>query len=222
MASNIVAYIGIDNFDNILYLSRILTKLGKKVLIIDHSESLSIKYSIPQPEGVNCNREIITYRQVDFTMATLTREIVDLYDDILISYGFLVPEDDISYCNLVVYVTDLYQFNQERLVSQSDLYHLTENARKVLLIKVMIDIKISSEHITEQVREQLQLESVSVLYRDEQDYSNGLICHYNGVFRFTDISKKLKKYLMVEVSQLHKDINKEQLRTAYRRARRGD
>ena len=71
MASNIVAYIGIDNFDNIIYLSRILTNLEKKVLIIDQTEALTLKYSIPQPIGVDSNLNIITYRHMDFTTMTL-------------------------------------------------------------------------------------------------------------------------------------------------------
>ena len=68
MGNNTVAYVGLDNFDIILYISRVLMKLGKKVLLVDHSETMAIKYCIPQPKGLNCQRDIITYQGIDFTI----------------------------------------------------------------------------------------------------------------------------------------------------------
>ena len=76
--------------------------------------------------------------------------------------------------------------------------------------------------VVEKVGKYIALKDISVLYRDEKDYSNCLLCHYNGVFRFTNISKQLKNYLMEEVGILHPEIIEGQRRTAYHYARRGE
>lgn len=221
MASNIVAFIGMDNFDNIIYLSRILFKLGKKVLIIDHSEVMSIKYSIPQPEGISCDDEIITYRHVDFTTMEVNQEMISNYNDILIFYGFREPIADIAFCNRLVFVTDLFQNNQERI---RDLIHhikFTEHVAVEILIKDIIDMKISPNIIAESLSEYLPQMEVSNLYFDEKDYLNGLSCHYNDNVRFVHLSKIRKQYLLKEIMNIYPQIDTKHLTTAFHRARRG-
>jgi len=222
MASNIIAYVGIDNFENMMYLSRILLKLGKRVLVVDHSETQSLTYSIPQPIGVCCEKEIVTCRQVDFTTRAIDQELTENYDDILIAYGFTEPLQDISICSRLVWVTNFYRYNFERRVSLTYSDGMMHDATKSLLIKDAFEIKITPEMVAERMDVQIPSENVYVLYRDEKDYLNGLICHYNGAFRFMDISKQLKRYLMEEARILHPEIDINQRKTAYRRAKKGE
>lgn len=221
MANNIVAYIGVDNFDNILYLSHFLTKLGKKVLLVDHSESMSVQYSIPQPKVVNCREEIITYRHVDFTMQEINQMMKDAYDDILIFCGFHKEEKDIALCNRVVFVTDLYRYNYRRIPDLSCVNEVRSKIEQDLLIKDVAPIKITPEIIIERLGMPILKENVSVLYHDERDYANSLVCHYNGSFRCKGISKQRKEYLLEEVKKLHPEISFNHIRTAMRRARKG-
>ena len=222
LASNIVAYIGIDNFDNILYLSRLLSKLGKKVLVIDHSESLSVQYSIPLPKGMDCRREIITYRQVDFTTQEMNRGMKEEYDDILICCGFHKKAKEIAHCNKVVFVTDLYRFNYARISDVSYVNDSNNEIEQELLIKDAAPIKITPDILRERMGLPISADHISILYHDERDYTNSLICHYNGSFRLKGISKQRKKYLLEEVKKLHPEIKFNQAKTAYRHARRGE
>ncbi|NLP34431.1 MAG: hypothetical protein GX359_04450 [Clostridiales bacterium] len=221
MASNIVAYIGIDNFDNILYLARILSKLGKKVLVIDNSDSMSVLYSIPQPKGMNSLEEIITYRQVDFTRQEINQEMKEEYDDILIFYGFLEKEKDISECNRIVFVTDQYRYNYSRIPDMTCEKGDQCQIEQDLLIKDVAPMKITPEIIVERIGIPIRKENVSVLYHDERDYTNSLVCHYNGSFGLKGISKQRKAYLLEEVKKLHPDIDIHLSRTAFRRMRKG-
>ena len=203
MANNVVAFIGIDNFDNIIYLSRILTKLGKRVLILDHSETMSIRHSIPQPKGLNCDKEIITYRQVDFATIDFKENMKKEYDDILIYCGFHALEKNIAHCNRLVYVTDLYRYNYIRMPKPSMVYGNDKPFELGLLIKEATPIKITPEIISENIGIPFSPENISVLYHDEKDYANSLICQYNGSYIFSKISKQRKSYLMEEVRKLH-------------------
>jgi hypothetical protein len=220
LVSNIVAYIGIDNFDNILYLSRILSKLGKKVLVMDHSESLSVQYSIPQPRGMDCRKEIITYRKVDFTTQEINQAMREEYDDILIYCGFQKKDSDIACCNRIIFVTDLYRYNCARITDTSMVCDASNKIEQELLIKDAAPIKITPDILVERMGLSIPSEHISILYHDERDYTNGLVYHYNGSFRLKGISKARKKYLLEEVKKLHPEINFNQTKTAYRRARR--
>lgn len=221
MASNIIAYIGIDNFDNILYLSRILTKLGIKVLVIDHSDSMSLQYSIPQPKGSNCKEEIITYRQIDFTMQRINQTMKEGYDDILIFYGFNKEEKDLAECTRMVFVTDLFRFNYHRIPSPSCMTKVGSNVEQELLIKDVATTKITPDIIIERMGLNMDKAHVQVLYRDENDYVNSLLSHYNGSFNLKKISKQRKAYLQEEVKKLHPEIDISQVKTAIRRAGKG-
>jgi hypothetical protein len=222
MASNIVAFAGVDNFDNILYISRILLNLGNKVLIVDHSDTRSLSYSVPQPEGILSEKKIITYRQIDFTEMTLNKEIAAAYDDILIAYGFKEPVEDIAICNQLIWVTDLYRFNYEREISPDYMIYFKEARTRHLLIKDVFEFKITPDIIAERLKITFPKENRSVLYFDEQDYLNGQISHHNGIIQLINISKQLKNYLISEVARLHPEISDSRRLAAYRLARKGE
>jgi len=222
MANNIVAYIGVDNYDHLIYFAKILANLGNKVLIIDHSDTGSMKSSTPLPEGIEFDKEIITYRGVDFTAAEITQEIIEVYDDILISYCFQEDLKEIHRCNRYIFVTDLHRYNLERLIKIIKRYRLKEEFNNELLVRDVIDSKISPDMLAEQLNHNFNLKNLSVLYLDGKDYANSLVCHYNGDFSFRHISGQLKKYLIKEVKSFYPELNHKQVYTAYLHARRGD
>ena len=46
---NVVGFYGIDNYEIILYLTRVLSNAAKKVLIADYSDSNALMSCIPIP-----------------------------------------------------------------------------------------------------------------------------------------------------------------------------
>lgn len=217
MVNNTIAFVGIDNFDFILYLSSILSKLDKKVLIVDHSETKSVIQSIPQPMELNYESEIITYRQVDFTSMITTKEMLYGYEDVFIVYGFMEPSPDIELCNRILLVTDMYRYHQEKICSLVSKY--SKEKEQELIIRDYIESKITPELISDRFQSP---ENTTIIFRDDNDYKNSLMCHFNRVFSFQSISRQLKQYLIDEILKLHPEISKNQLMTAYRRARKGE
>ena len=67
----------------------------------------------------------------------------EAYDDILIAYGFKIPVLELALCNRFVYVTDLFQYNLEQIINLSYDNKLMGDTKTALLIKDMIEIKIS-------------------------------------------------------------------------------
>jgi len=222
MGNNTVAYVGLDNFDIILYISRVLMKLGKKVLLVDHSETMAIKYCIPQPKGLNCQRDIITYQGVDFTSKILSKQMQEEYDDILILYGYQEPTSDLELCNRICFVTDLYISNQERLMNLIHGYSSTGVKDKSLLIKHKADIKVRLDYLFECFHKEVNPEHITVLYYNEIDEINALVCQYHGVYKFKDISKYIKNFILDEVKKLHPEIRIKMITNAFRLARKGN
>lgn len=218
MANNVVAYVGCDCFDIILYLSRILQKLGKRVLIIDYSEYGSLRYSMPSFGGLDGRRDIITYRKVDYTFKRIDIHEVEDYDDILISCGFKTPLD-LSSCSHIVCVSDLFRFNQERLAALCREIISPGNDCTSLLIRNMIYSRTSCI-LCDSLTEAFDSHKVSFLYNDERDYENSLYSSF-GTVRFSKISKYLKSYLKKEIISLYPDTGMKKLGKAVKRAAKG-
>ncbi|NLK75111.1 MAG: hypothetical protein GX288_07480 [Clostridiales bacterium] len=219
MANNIVAYVGHNHFDILIYLSRILLKLDKKVLVIDHSEDRSVLSFVPKPVGIDLDNEIITYLQVDFTAMKLNANILGDYDDILISLGFNQVYDDLTFCNRLVLVTDLYRFNHDRLRLFLEKYHRPA-VPITLLLRNNMDTTLSLERIINYIDISIDKNEVFIIYRNDLDYINSLLCHYNSSYNFIRISRQLQKYLKAEIFHLYPQIKKSDIDTAYRIAKK--
>lgn len=219
MANNIVAFIGHNHFDILIYLSRILLKLDKKVLVIDHSEEKSILSFVPKPLGIDADSEVITYLQVDFTSMIFNESMLDDYDDILISMGYNMIYDSLDFSNHWVLVTDLFGFNHDRLGYYLEKYYIKAEPI-TLLIRNYMDTTLSLDRILKNINISIDKNKVFFIHRNDLDYINSLLCHYNSSFSFMKISKGLQKYLKELISHLYPDIKQSAIDGAYKIARK--
>ena len=218
MANNVIAYVGIENFDTILYLSRILQGLNRKVLIVDNSETLALTYSIPVIKDMDTYDVIFSYRRVDFTNQPVTEELIAKYDDILIDCGLKEPITSINFFTKLIYVTDLFAYNVHRFAKVVAYYNC--DCDKELLIRNAVNAKISVDHIVQQMNGCISEENVEVLNRDEFDYENTLNNHINQVFTLK-LSRMYKEYLISQVVSMCNEYTKKEIIKAYGRARNG-
>lgn len=219
MANNIVAYVGIDSFDTILYLSRILQRLGRRVLVVDNSDTRALTCSVPCIPNINTYETTISNRRVDFTAMTVSEELSSKYDDILIDCGLKKPLTSVHLFTKIIYITDMFEYNMQRLCDMNQYYDC--NCEKYLLIRNAVYTKISPEQITQKIKVDISANRVNVLYRDEVDYENSLSSHVNQVFTLY-LSKPYKHYLMEQVYSLCSTLTMKEIRKAYREARNGD
>lgn len=219
MANNIVAYVGIESFDTILYLSRIMQRLGRRVLIVDNSDTLALTYSVPRISDINTNETTISYRRVDFTNMPLSEELATRYDDILVDCGMKKPIISTDLFTKIIYVTDLFEYNIRRIanIDESTAY----KCEKVLLIRNAVYTKILTEHIARQISNAIAIEKTKVLYREDVDYESCLNSHINQVFTL-NLSKMYKEYLIDQVTTMCSDFSRKEIKEAYRKARNGD
>lgn len=198
-------------------MARILSNLGKKVLVIDYSETEALTWSVPQIDFIDIKKDIINYRLIDYTNQNITADMLKGYDDVFVAFGFNIIEEVILSCNKIYYVTDLYINNVEKLNRINDYYA----EKKYLLIRNILDIKISSETVALQVEKNITTENTLVLPFSENDHINGLVNQYNHTVDFANISRPYKELLYMQIHELYPNITKDKLNKAYKRARKG-
>lgn len=219
MANNVVAFIGIESFDIILYLSRILCQLGRNVLIADHTDQRALTHSIPQMQGIDPETNIITYRHVDFTAQRINSILANQYDDILIDCGCNGIGFDPELITCIIYVTDLYGFHLVRISALDDYSHI--GIKQKLLVREVVATKYTAEDIVNRINKRINSNMISVLYRDDLDYQNGVLCQNNQYFSFLRISRTFRKYLLREVYSLYPQLSKKQIKSAYYKSQKG-
>ncbi|MDF2842242.1 MAG: hypothetical protein K0R00_668 [Herbinix sp.] len=217
MANNIVAYIGIENFDYILYLARILSKLDRKVLILESSNSKAFEYVFPSVNGINVNKEPVTYRHLDYGKFPLTDDIINVYDDILISYGM---NGDVSeYCTRVTIVSDPFLHN---LATTKNMISQLLCKDKTVLIRNMISTNYGSKNISNELEGLIEKDKIDFVYLDESNLANAIRCVSEQSVVFVAINKELQSYLLKVAGMHYPDLKEKKLREAYKAARKGD
>ncbi len=219
MANNVVAYVGLESFDTILYLSRILQRLGRRVLMVDNSDTLALTFSVPRISEINTYETTITYRRVDFTNLPVSEELAAEYDDVLIDCGMKAPVTSISLFTRIIYVTDLFEYNIRRIANIEEYDRC--KCEKLLLIRNAVYSKISVDSISQQISKEISIEKTKVLFRDEADYESCLNSHINQVFTL-NLSKLYKEYLIDLAISMCSYFTRKEIREAYRKARNGE
>ncbi len=217
MANNIVAYIGVENFDYILYLARILSKLGRKVLILESSNSKALEYVFPSVNGINVNKEPITYRHLDYGKFPLTDNIIKAYDDILISYGMNCEVS--QYCTCVTIVSDPFLHN---LDTTKNMISQLLCKDKTVLIRNMISTNYGSKNISNELEGLIEKDKIDFVYLDESNLANAIRCVYEQSVVFVTINKELQSYLLKAAGRYYPNLKEKKLREAYKAARKGD
>jgi len=218
MVSNVIGFIGIDNYDIILYLSRILNTIGKKVLIIDYSYTDALTTCIPVPEGLNVYDDIIDYRDVDYTKKCFEEDYLNEYDDILINFGFHYIEHVAAVCNYIIYSTDLQKHNIDSLRS----IPFIRDGKKQLIIRDMVDSKINPTYIIDLLQMEFLKDDVYGFELDALDMKYKILIQYDTIFEFKRITKYLKSYLTDTLKKLYPNIAHKELREALKKAERGN
>ena len=199
MQTKRVAFLGIDKYQIMHFMSRILLNMQKKVLLIDQSETGALTASIPMPE--NYKGILTDYRGIDFSCdaQALCSEITDNYDYVFIDFGFEVKHSAISQCDFIILVTDMQLYQAKRL----NVITLSHKIPTNLVLMNVIYYKIQVSHIIEHLSK-YQIDSTNVfeVERCDEDYKQQLDCLYNTVVPFKRCSRGFKQMVTQLVHQI--------------------
>ena len=141
-----VAFIGgYDKTDLILYIARILTVLGSKVLVVDTTLTKKTKYVLPKMgKAVNY---ITTFERIDVAIGFENLEAIEKYNETKLEYDYILIDIDspVSYRNFKITNED-----ENLFVTGFDLYSLRRgvNVFKALTQKTNLKKIYFSQNMT--------------------------------------------------------------------------
>lgn len=219
MEDKVIGFLGCDKYEIILYLSRILYHLGKKVLLVDFAETEALFQSISIPDTLREENDYIHYSGIDFIQGKYYEiDKKEVYDYILIDFGYDAENILLSQCEKVLFVTDLQLHNVKRM---KDISYKGEG-EKYLIIKDVFTCKIKPEYILEQLSSlMIEEQHVYILYQDPVDMKYRIQTQYDHKISFPKLSKPTKFFLQDLIVNISENLSQKQLRSAYRKAERG-
>ncbi len=102
-----VGFVGCYSHDVILLLAKVLSCVGKKVLLVDRSKRHTLRASIPVPEGIDVEKDKIEYDGIFYGETESTMEERELYDVEIIDFGMELKKDNALGCTELIVVTDM-------------------------------------------------------------------------------------------------------------------
>lgn len=213
-------YVGCEAFDVVLYISRTLTKLNYRVLIIDLSASEALHKSINHGMGLNSLEEIVNYRDVNYTRKIPLKEELETFQGgvVFIIYGDDYRNEDQLECQSFNIVVNTFPHMIDRINS------LLQNVLgKKERIRLLIRDIVTIDDVDRVKRAMLPIktEKVSYLYYDVTDYENAINCQITQVIRFNKITSRMEKYIIEQIHDLLPELKITKIKRAMTVARKG-
>ncbi len=218
--TKIIGFIECDNYEYVMYLSRISINLGLKTLIIDdHDSTFQIHFkNLNYP-----SLRLIEQRSVIIADKRFLSEINDdEYDLIFLNYSNTILSDkeyeELKLCNNVYISTDLQNINKDFL--KIFFTEISDTVKISLIIKDIVNCKIKIKYILNELGvSQKDFQSIYEIYHDSLDYTQKINCQYSSLFTFRRLSYPLKSMLRdIFINLGH---NSKSVKKAYNRASKG-
>lgn len=214
-----VGFVGADNIDVILYLTRIFANLKYKTSIIDASDEQLLRYSVPE----ECGDEL-TYRCVDIyfdknTSIKLENVDCDKYDAVIVNYGFNHElMEDMKRCDSLIVLTD---FDRVHVLKLKETLDKLDSMPIVKIYRNVLKTKISSKYIDTILNiKKFEIEKEYLIPFSSDDQKARLISQYDDIFAFTDISDKLLDF-MINLVETHMNLDNKTFSKALKKAEKG-
>jgi hypothetical protein len=214
-------YIGCEAFDLILYICRTLTKLKYRVLIIDFSDSAALLQSIKLGMGLDSLKEIINYRDINYTRRIPDKEELELFKDgaVFINYGNTYQHEYQLECESINIVVSIFP----HMIQEINKYlktKISQNETYKVLIRDMITPD-DADRVLEALELPEKADKISTLYLDMNDYESAVNCQISQTARFTKISKQTKQYITGQILDMFPKLTKNRVKRAMTLARKG-
>lgn len=212
--ANILGFLGIEAYDLMLYLTKLLYHLGKKVLLIDNSESGALTCCIPVPDTLNPRTTKISCTLMDFVKERNVTEYQEEYDYILMDFGFHTNHKELTNCSVLYLITDRQQHNITRL------QNLKSDHEMYVIIKDIVNGRFAG-YLQECLKDKgLNIISYYSLFKDDTDKENMLGLQYSDKIKLRILSGQFR-YVLNQLITETLCFSKTEAVEAYRKAKRG-
>jgi|GEM_PF-4495983 len=213
MWNNTIGFLGIEKYDIIIYLAKLISNTGKKVLIIDNSETDALGCCIAVPEGLDPHKAVVSQGEIDYVKKQNPENYIKKYDFIITDYGFNVDNQDIKMCQYVFLVLDKQFHNRKKM--QEARKHLRDN-EPYLLIR---DVSPSSQPKSV-LEEDFNVREKFILEFDAVDRKKMVELQYNRKIGLNKLSYQYKE-LLERITTGIFNIDKKEYFKSFKKLKRG-
>lgn len=203
-----IGFIGSDKYDFISYIGKILSGLGKKVLLVDYTALRSLMSTIPD----YIDSRTMQYKELFYLGNPGIGEIEEMiqneeYDFILMDFDYSVMRRDAFLCHKLVFITDVQRHHLEVLESMK----LSKNIQKYLVLKMEYRNRKASAYL-KQIRKNMEIQEERCFYYTwgDRERRNQLRSQYYYEIswkRCSSTTKKIILYLVHEFLEVPKNQN---------------
>ncbi len=228
-----ICFIGaFDKTDLIMYASRILVKMNKKVLIIDATVNQKAKYIVP---AINPTVTYVTEHEgidvaVGFKDYNGIKQYLGIPESSSLTYDYIFIDIDNP---MLIYNFDIYGATKKYFVTSSDLYSLKKGLEVLSGINIPIDLTkiFFSNNISKAEDDYLNFLSLGyrIKWNDEKIYfpmSNGdqeIIIENQRLekIKFKGLSSEYKNALIYLVQEIDNNDNESSIKKTVRLLEKG-
>lgn len=215
MSSNkVIGFLGIDKYEIMLYLAKLLVKLEKTVLLIDVSETSALSYCFSVPADMDSKIEIISHAGLEYTKKLDIEGQRKNYDVILIDYGFSYNYEDLGNHDHVCIVTDKQLHNLNRLLQVK-----AAQVESFLLLKNM-DKDDNINHIRDLFSKNFNIVNVYPFSADNIDQIHTYSLQYGKQLKIKILSFEYKQVMKKFAIELL-EITEKEYKIAFKKLKRG-
>lgn len=229
--TKIIVFIGVSKYDLIAYSARILFKLSKKVLICDFTEDKELLHCIPEVMDIilreenSTDMEIIQCKGIfylnynyynKYVFESLTDKLVheNIYDCLILNFGFNMTGHISNLCTTKVYVSDQMRNNLEKLKIQPGL----SDENSICVIRDYLSCRIGLKSICRLLGKPYSSDLVFILEFCENDYKYRICNQYSTKLYFKYISRNMNSLLNRIITGLFKTVTKKEYKAACKSA----
>jgi hypothetical protein len=217
-----IGYIGVETFDIILYIGKIISILNYPVLIIDLSGTEALTETIYHGMDLDSKDDIVQYRDINYTRRIPDVDELREFDDgvIFVVYGLSRIESYPIHPDYLNIIINPYPHIIKR-VNRALYNNLTEDMKVRALVRDIVTID-DFDRAREAILPELSSIRTRYLFYDINDYENALKCQISQSISFKRISAGMKKIIMSELRDIFPKLKPSVLRRAFSIARKGE
>lgn len=216
-----IGYAGLEAFDLILYISRTITKLNKRVLIIDIADTEALTKAMKHGMNLDSRQEIINYRDINYTRRIPSEKEFEAFERgvVIINFGaYYYPDFPYDFHSIHVVVNTIpHQMDEINTLLQKIALHETKIN---LLVRDIITID-DVDRVKQSLELPNQLMDISYLYLDINDYESAVQCQVTQIVRFHRITKGMEKYILKQVKNIFPKLKETIIKKAIKLAKKG-
>lgn len=225
-----IAFVGNETSDIMLYLAITLKHQKRRVLILDETRRESIPSFLEngittvQYKFEDVKKSIEEHREIDYLFGYklsffdigCLEKLKEEYDDIFLRVQRDYDETWTSHCKSMLFLTDLQEDSIEYLKIVSEI-----RQPDIILLRNIINCKIKPKYVLKQLRmKEKETKVILVPYRNK-DRRHQIENQYNHRVRFNKLSSKLRRGILEILYFLVPELEKKEIKKAFEVAGKG-